>query len=301
MTDDHILEPLPSGAGGISLSGVLIGFIIGLGLGLFYTWQIDPVVVRNTAPADLRPEDKQLYIIAAAREYNASGDLQRAVTRLLEVEPAQNPFELAADTACQLIRSGQVNDLDAIEVVRNLRAIYEPQGYLATCDTTFANTPVPVTIIVPTPTATYTPSITPVATKTPTAPVESAPLNTPIPRSTSLAPQTDTTFREAFVEPFCDAAISGIIEIYVRDVDSLGLPGVAVEVSWGTRQSQTFYTGLKPERGDDYADFKMEANETYRVRVLNGGQISRELIPTPCDAVGTLTSYRVVLQRFPNN
>jgi hypothetical protein len=299
-TQDEILEPLPEGPRiNISLPGVLVGLMAGLILGLTYAWQVDPVVLRNTSPADLSQSDKETYVIAIAQEYAAEQNLERAITRLLEVSPEGNPFEVAAETACQLIRAGRVTDVSSIGVIRNLRSIYEPQGVSAGCDTAAFNTPVPVTIVVSTPTASFTPSITPVATKTPTKAIDPAPNNTAIPPSTSAA-QSDGDFREAFVEAFCNPQISGIIEIYVRDTDSLGVPGTPVEVTWGNRESQVFYTGLKPERGDDYADFVMEAGESYRVSVLDESQPTREVDAVPCDDAGTITSYRVVIQRFFN-
>jgi hypothetical protein len=296
--DQTILDPLPeSSRAGISLSGILIGLIVGIMVGLFYAWQIDPLVVRNVTPADLRPEDKQAYVISAAQEYAASQDLERVVTRLLAVEPEQNPFQVAADTACELIRTGQVTDLSHIEAIRSLRTIYEPQGYQATCDVTAFNTPVPVTVVVPTPTATFTPSITPAPSKTPTKQLAPLPANSPIPNSTTIA-QDNATFREAFVEQYCDPNSSGIIEVYVRDTTSLGMPGMPIEVLDQERNRAVFYTGLKPERGDDYADFEMELGETYRVGIAGLGQPSRELEAVPCDESGTIISYRVVIQRF---
>jgi hypothetical protein len=298
MSDSPVLDPLPEGSRpGISLSGLLIGLILGLLLGLVYAWQIDPVVVRNARPADLRPEDKHVYIISAAQEYAASQNLERVVTRLLEVEPEKNPFQVAAETACELIRTGQVTDVSDIAVIRTLRTVYEPQGYQAACDVTAFNTPVPVTVIIPTPTATFTPSITPAPSKTPTKQLAPLPINTPIPGSTPLD-RNGATFREAFVEQYCDPANSGIIEVYVRDITSLGMPGIAIEVVDNDRKRQVFYTGLKPERGDDYADFAMEAGKIYRIGVKDQGQPSRPLDAVPCDSEGTIISYRVVIQRF---
>jgi len=83
----------------------------------------------------------------------------------------------------------------------------------------------------------------------------------------------------------------------VRDSNSLPLPGIALEVVDSQRNSATFFTGLKPERGDDYADFAMTAGETYRAGVRDGGEFSRELAAVSCDAEGTVTSYRLVIQR----
>lgn len=299
MTDSEFLEPLPERRS-ISWVGVFLGLLLGLGIGLVYTRIIDPLVVTNADPADLRLEDKQIYVAAAAQEYAASKNLERLVFRLLEVEPDRDPFQLAAETTCSLIRSGQVDSLTDFEVVRNLRAIYESQGVVAACDVSFSNTAVPITIVIPTPSITPTATITPVATKTPTPDIEPLPINTPLPTQTPVE-RENSAFREAYVEQFCDPAISGLIEVYVRDTNGLGIAGTPIQVTWdNAQQHQIFYTGLKPERGDEYADFEMEAGEVYTVGVLNEGEPSRRLEAVSCDGAGTLISYRVVIQRTFN-
>lgn len=297
---DEILDPIVERSRpGISWIGVLVGLAVGLGLGLFYSWQIDPVVVRNIAPEDLRQSDKQMYVVAIAQEYAADQDLQRAVNRLIALDPNGNPLETAAQTVCDLIRSGQVDSISSIDVIRNLRAIYEPQGVQASCDTSAFNTPVPVTIIAPTATLTLTPSITPVASKTPTQPVNAPPVNTPIPTSTSTSAD-GSVFRQVRLEQFCEPSINGLIEVYVLDEGSVGIAGMGVEASWSNGQRrQVFYTGLKPERGNGYADFSMESGQTYRLSILNQpGQPTQSLEATTCDAAGTLISYRVYMQRI---
>lgn len=301
MTQDDFLEPLPERRGlGISWIGVFLGLALGLGLGIAYTQLIDPLVITNADPADLRPEDEQMYVVAAVQEYAASQDLERLVFRLLAVDPDKDPFQVAADTACALIRSGEVDSLTDFEVIRNLRAIYEPQGVAASCDVTFSNTAVPITIVAPTPSMTPPPTITPVATKTPTPDIAPLPINTPLPTITPVE-RENSSFREAYVEQFCDPALSGVIEVYVRDTNGLGIPGTPIQVMWDNAQkSQIFYTGLKPERGDDYADFEMEEGQVYTVGVLNEGGASRRLEAASCDGAGTIISYRVVIQRAFN-
>jgi len=299
---DEILDPITDRfRPGISWIGVLVGLALGIALGLFYSWQIDPIIVRNISPADLRPADRQMYIVAAAQEYASDQNLQRAVERLIEADPEANPFETAANTVCDLIRTGQIDSITSIGVIRNLRSIYEPQGVQSPCDTSAFNTPVPVTIVASTPTATFTPSLTPVASKTPTQPINAQPISTAIPTSTQVSAD-GSIFRQVFLEQFCDPVLNGVIEIYVRDASSVDLPGVAVEASWANGQRrQVFYTGLKPERGNGYADFGMETGQTYRLSILNEtGQPTQSLEASTCDEAGTLISYRVIMQRiFP--
>ena len=300
MTDD-ILEPLDHHPrrSGFSLSGALLGLVLGLLLGLLYSREIDPIVVRNVAPENLVVEDKQAWVIAAAQEYAASGDLQRAVERLLEIEPDENPFDVAATTTCELIRSGQINNVTSIDVIRNLRAMYEPQGFVAECDTAAFNTPVPVTLVLPTPTQTATATITPAATKTPTQAVEPVGFDTPTP-SVTLPEHEGVVYRAVRIEPFCDPKSPGILEVYVREDSGESLPGTAVELIWENGQKkQTFYTGLKPERGSDYADFQMEAEQGYRLEIVDGvTEAIQVLEAVSCDTEGTLRSFRIVVQRY---
>ena len=297
--NDDILDPIPERAGSHFVwIAALLGLLIGLGFGLYYALEIDPVQIRNVAPGDLRPGDKQFYVVSIAQEYASDGDLARAVERFLEVQPDSNPFDLADQTVCDLIRSGRVETVSDVTVIRNLRAIYESQGFVSSCDTSAFNTPVPVTIVVPTATITPPPTITPVATKTPTQPF-SVPGNTPLPSGTPAS--TDgTIYRQQFAEQFCDPALSGIIEVYVRDFNNVGLPGIGVEVSWDNGQErEIFFTGLKPEHGDDYADFDMAVGQSYRLEIADAeSELSQPLEAVICDAAGTLRSYRVVIQKF---
>lgn len=298
---DDILTPIDGRAVRfqLSVSGIIVGLLVGVLVGIFYAWQIDPSTVRDTSPADLNDAQRQLYVEAIGREYAITNDLQLAVVRLVEVAPDDDPFELAAAVTCDVIRSGRVTDTNDIEMVRSLRSIFEPQGVQANCDVAAFNTSVPVTIVLPSPTITFTPSITPVASKTPTQAIAAAPINTPLPTDEFVS-STDATYRESFVENYCDPNNAGVLEVYVRDTDGSSLPGVAIQVTWDTQEQAVFYSGLKPERGDDYADFDMEAGETYRVAVLDEGQPSRQLTASVCDEAGTIISYRVVLQRFFN-
>lgn len=295
-SQDEILEALPPvSRPSISWAGALMGLVLGVVLGLIYAWQIDPVVVRNVSPADLQPSDHQAYIISAALEYSATGNLQRVVSRLLEASPDQNPFDVAATTACDLIRTGQVDDVGDIEIIRTLRSIYEPQGVQAPCDTQAFNTPIPVTLVQPSPTITFTPSITPVASKTPTIEIAPVPVSSAIPNINSAT--VGAGFREAFLESYCDSQNAGIIEVYVRSLDSSPLPGMPILIADNQRRESVFYSGLKPERGEDYADYQMEAGQSYRLGIQGEGILTRIIDAIPCDAGGTLASYRVVLQQ----
>jgi hypothetical protein len=55
---------------------------VGIGLGLFYGWIIDPVKYVDTTPDSLRIDFKSDYVLMVAEAYNSERDLGLAVSRL---------------------------------------------------------------------------------------------------------------------------------------------------------------------------------------------------------------------------
>ncbi|HIQ01033.1 MAG TPA: hypothetical protein EYH30_02705, partial [Anaerolineales bacterium] len=75
---------------------VAAGTVLGLVLGLTYTWLIDPVELYNTVPALLRDDYRHEWIRLAALGYAADGDLDRAQARLESLEEGDVQVALAA-------------------------------------------------------------------------------------------------------------------------------------------------------------------------------------------------------------
>lgn len=275
----------------------IIGLAIGLGAGLFYTWQVDPVIERNTGPDKLREEDQINYVIAVGLDYAYTGNLDRAYNLLAQVEPGDDPFQVAADTVCTLTRQGRIQTSADIQAIRNLIAIFQGQPDVqANCDIgvfSVSNTPTPTPqVTLPTP----TPTLPPIATKTATPEVPIVQETIPVgPNATqpSIAGQMEVVAQRQF----CDAANPGMIEIYVQEETSIQIPGVAIEVRWagtGGQQSQVFYTGLKPEIGLGYADFKMEPGVAYIVSLPDYGATTERLEARTdgCES-GAVISYEI--------
>lgn len=275
----------------------LIGLAIGLGAGLFYTWQIDPVIERNTGPDKLRAEDQINYIISIGLDYGYTGDLNRAYNLLAQVEPDSDPFQLAADTVCALTRQGRIQTSADIQAIRNLIAIFQGQpDVLVNCDfEVFAipNTPTPTPLVT---FSSPTPTPPPIATKTatPDSPIvqETIPVG---PEATQ--PSIEGRMQVASQQQFCDAANPGMIQIHVQEETSLEIPGVAIEVRWagpGGQQSQVFYTGLKPDISIGYADFKMEPGVAYIVSLPEFGATTERLVArTDVCQSGAVLSYEI--------
>lgn len=300
--DDLIYEPSAYQTSRGLVFGIiaLVCFLIGIGGGLFYTWQISPIVEQNTRPDQLRIEDQTKYVVAIGLDYAHTGDLNRAYQLLSEVDPERDPFQIAADTVCRMIRSEELRTQADIEAIRNLISIYRSQPNVTeNCNTEIVSTSPPPTIVVAPPSPSPSPTISPVETKTPTPPLSSPAT------SAVVASPIATVFEGEFdlIQSFalgCNPDNSGIIEIYVREANTgNGIPGVEVTVFWNTSTQavdQSFYTGLKPNRGDGYADFQMQQGVIYQVSLPGRSGRSDRLEADVCDDEGTLRSYSLIFQ-----
>ena len=105
---------------GLSWWALLLGLAFGIAAALVYTWEIDPVIERNTAPWQLSEADREDYVIAVALSYTANQDLALAFDRLRALRPSQDVWSLVADIACNRIKTGQVVTNNDIRVIRAL-------------------------------------------------------------------------------------------------------------------------------------------------------------------------------------
>ncbi len=278
-----------------SLWGVVIGLILGISAGLVYTWEVNPIVEVSTDPWQLRAQDRAHYMVAITLAFAGDSNLNRAVERLFSLQMegnATDPFQDIADTACQLASTGYVNSNSGLRAIRSMMTFYQLQGRSGCADTLIPAGDLQSAAVVQVELA--TPTLIPPATKTP------LPVSSPNPTSTQRSlvvptsvPQQD--FVIANITTFCDADLAGVIEVFVQDFGSVGLPGRPVRVRWDGGQSR-FFTGLKPERSPGYADFQMEANQGYIIDMPGLSDPSQPLTAENCslETGGTsLRSYRV--------
>jgi len=75
------------------------------------------------------------------------------------------------------------------------------------------------------------------------------------------------------------------IQVFVSNAAGIGVSGVEIILSWQDGEEH-FFTGLKPELGLGYADFRMSPGEVYRLRLAQAGQLIRDLTPVECQLAG---------------
>ncbi len=168
------------------------------------------------------------------------------------------------------------------------------------------NSPTATQTSTATPTATATPRPTRTPTNTPTATATATATRTPTATATPQPTRTPTPNPNAFgliqSEQVCDRATEGLLKIYIRDRLGVALEGVEILVSWPGGRDRLF-TGFKPEIDPGYADFQMDADETYRVELV--GQAINGTIPevtiedTSCPDLpdGVNPSWQIVFQQ----
>jgi len=251
----------------------LIGIGLGLAGGLYYAWLINPVEYTDTAPDSLRADFRSDYLALIASAYAATDDLVRARTRLALFSGLEPSTELAALAQQRL--AGGFGEFGEVEAAA-----------LAQLAADLANQPRS-----PTSTATRGPS------------TASTPVPTPLPSSTPRpTPTPGAPFSLASQEQVCNPLLAApLIQVEVSDAAEGGVPGVEIVVVWDAGQDH-FFTGLKPELGQGYADFTMTEGVSYTLRLADSGQLVTDLSTHPCerpDGIPYLGSWLIHFQQTP--
>jgi len=98
----------------------VIGATVGLALGFAIGWWLWPVEYTHTAPAVLRQDYRDDYVVMVATAYEVEGDLERARERL-ELLDSQEPAAPVVELAERLVAAGG-NGEDITRLARLARA-----------------------------------------------------------------------------------------------------------------------------------------------------------------------------------
>ena len=261
-----------------ALWGAILALLAGFGLGLVYSWVISPVEYVNADPSLLRANFKDQYRAVIAAAYASSGDLERARARLsllgdpdpMQALNAQAQQMLAAGEPFERVRQVAQLASDLQSGNASLQASLTPPAISTNATPTEAPLWLTNTPFSGAPTLTQSPE-TPVAIQTPTARPTRTPASTP-----------GAAFALVGQDPLCNADTpEGLLQIMVLDARRRQIPGMEIIVTWNGGEDR-FFTGFKPELGNGYADFHMQPDTTYSVRVVEGGTPVSNVIAPPC-------------------
>jgi hypothetical protein len=305
------------------LTGLVIGLILGVAGGWIYGWFFRPLL--ETTPATLKAEYKDKYRILIASAFLADRDVVRAKARLDLLKDPDVYQALAEQAQRSLSQNNSPSEAQALGILALAigqgvsptqvasPAAVEPQT-APTSASIEAFTPVPTlvnTVIsnTPSPTSNSTAttgavSLAAQATKPTATSLASASQTVMLPSATLLSssgtpgatvtpgPTRIPTFTPG--APFvldsrklvCDQVLADPL-IQVQAVDATGqpAPGIEVIVTWVGGEDH-FFTGLKPELGQGYADYVMTPGTTYNLRLAEGSQPVSDLIAGQCEKPG---------------
>lgn len=247
---------------GLFFGGALAGILLGFGLGLAIAWSFEPALFFGAAPADLRSEAKDDYLRMIASSYRVDGDMARAMQRVDALRLGQPEASVSSMVRREPAPATQQALIHLSLDMRQLS--------VALARPTFTPRPTKTRV-------TAEGRITPIVqVVTPLPPIilpsySGSPEPTILPPTYAPNPNAPLFLARSRVPMGCnDTGGEGIFEFEVVGEDGSPLPGIGIEVD-GVGGVETLYTGLKPERGLGYADFKAPPG-VYNVRLVQGGR-----------------------------
>jgi hypothetical protein len=261
--------------------GAMFALLVGLGIGLVYAWIVSPLRITNAGPVALRADFKESYRSAIAVSYAATGNLPRAQARLALIGDPDPIEALNAQAQRMLADSELIEEADevaalalALENGSESVPTVAPTELVQEIATSFTETLPPASPDVP---------IT--ITETPQS-IETQPvLIAPTPRPTQTPPPTlGAPFTLTAQDNICDTNLpDGLLQVLVVNSNRRQIAGMGIVITWEGGNEQ-FFTGLKPELGNGYADYIMTPNITYTVQLASGSDIAAGLTPPTCQA-----------------
>jgi hypothetical protein len=288
---------------------VLLTLLAGLGAGLGYSWVISPHSITDAAPNALRAEFQDHYRSAIAAAYAATGNLPRARARLSLLGDA-DPVE-ALNAQAQRVRAstGSGEQLENADQLAALASVMDEDeegapvatptiGVIASGDEPLTSTSQAGLSLTEIP---FMETGTPEAIETPesleTQPAATESVATPRPTRTETPPPGEP-FALAGQESVCDPNLpDGLLQVLVVSSSRRQLAGVEILVTWDGGQEQ-FFTGLKPELGNGYADYVMTAGTTYTVQLGRGSDVAQDVTPPECQTPDGQTFYGSIKLTF---
>jgi hypothetical protein len=107
------------------------------------------------------------------------------------------------------------------------------------------------------------------------------PASTPPPTQTAI-PTQGAPFQLSKQDKVCDANLpDGLLQIMVLSSNRKQMSGVKIMITWDAGEEQ-FFTGLKPELGNGYADYIMTPDVRYTVQLAIGSDVATGVSAPSC-------------------
>jgi hypothetical protein len=267
---------------------VLLALFAGLGLGLAYAWVLSPRQITDAQPRALRADFKDQYRSLVAAAYAGTANLPRAQARLALLGDAHSVEALNAQAQRMRASSAMGEQFENADLIVALALALDENNNGALISTPTIEV---VNQIEDAPTATDLPITSEeplVLTETP-ASLETletqATVSPPTPRPTQTPiPTLGAPFELTGQESICDPNLpDGLLQVVVMNRNRRQVAGMEIVITWDGGKEQ-FFTGLKPELGNGYADYIMTPNTTYIVQLARGSDVALGITPPTCQS-----------------
>jgi hypothetical protein len=267
---------------------LLTGAVLGVAMGLVYSWVISPVRYVDAPPSALRADYKDDYRALVATAYLYSNDLVRAKDRLAQLKDDESALTLSMQAQRALAEGHPKEEIRALNTLamalgggltpdtRNIAPMPEPS--LSPSIDGASHLPL---IINPTASPMVTNAIEPTSRGT----MNSSAMSTSQSTWTAIpSPNQGEPFVIQDRQLICNNnQKTPLIQVEVLDGTGQPVPSVEVVVLWDGGEDH-FFTGLKPELGLGYADFTMKPEVIYSVYLADEEQIETNLTAVECVA-----------------
>ena len=260
--------------------GVLLALLVGLGLGLVYSWVISPLRVFDAEPKTLRADFKDQYRSVIAAAYAATGNLPRAQARLSLLGDSDSIEALNAQAQRMLANDQSFEQADKVAALAAALDEGNQDSPVSSPTVEIAdNSENVVTATPPPPDVLIDLTETPQTIETQTIVNESTPRPTHTP-----TPAPGKPFKLTGQETICDSNLpDGLLQVVVLSSNRRQIAGVEIVITWDGGKEQ-FFTGLKPELGNGYADYTMTPDITYSVQLARGSDVALGITAPTCQS-----------------
>ena len=282
---------------------ILFALLVGFAAGLAYAWVISPPGLKDSSPALLRADFKDQFRSMIAASYAATGNLPRAQARLSLLGDDDFIEALNAQAQRSTASGGFAQAGQLAELARSLGSgtsplVAIPTSNLATLEPSSGETT--ATALPPPADLPFLLTETPGSIETLSGETQTT-FSTATPRPTRTPPPTQgAPFRLIGQDTVCDPNLpDGLLQVIVYNSNRRQLAGVGILITWDSG-GEEFFTGLKPELGNGYADFLMFPDTSHAVQLAVGSEIATNLVPPVCDAPNGETylgGYKLTFQQ----
>lgn len=273
---------------------LLTGLAIGLLIGLIISWMIAPVKYVDTVPSSLRSDFKNEFRSLIASAFYSTDNFERAAARL-ELLGDSDPIQALTIQAQNLLNNGDPTNT-AFLLAYLTSALKQNTEFVPN----LTSTSIEIASETIDKTASPTGNGTTITEVTPSSPQQDGIFTLTLRPSSTPSPTPGSPFILKSNQIICDSPQKSLLlQVEVTNSANQPIPGTEIIITW-TGGEEHFFTGLKSEISNGYADYLMTPDLVYNFQLAKGGAIVSNLTAPTCSTGGESPNWggiRLVFQQ----